>query len=112
MHLPPRSPHPCDRNPHWRSHMSTATYAAKPSKLAKSARCNSEPVRHSEGRVAKAIEEQTAKLPSDTFLWAAFSAIGVAMVMQASGKKQGSLFVGQWVAPFLIFGLYNNLVKV
>ena len=26
---------------------------------------------HQEGRVAKAIEEQTAKLPSDTFLWMA-----------------------------------------
>lgn len=71
-----------------------------------------EPVRHSEGVVAKTIEEQTAKLPSDTFLWAAFAAIGVAMAMQASGKKHGSLFVGQWVAPFLLFGLYNKIVKV
>ena len=26
---------------------------------------------HSEGQVAKAIEEQTAKLPSDAFLWMA-----------------------------------------
>ena len=26
---------------------------------------------HSEGPLAKAIEEQTAKLPSDTFLWLA-----------------------------------------
>src|SRR5437868_3140852 len=26
---------------------------------------------HSEGQVARAIEQQTAKLPSDTFLWAA-----------------------------------------
>ena len=71
-----------------------------------------EPVRHSEGIVAKTIEEQTAKLPSDAFLWAAFAAIGVAMAMQASGKKHGSLFVGQWVAPFLLFGVYNKLVKV
>ncbi len=71
-----------------------------------------EPVRHSEGVVAKTIEEQTAKLPSDAFLWAAFAAIGVAMAMQASGKKHASLFVGQWVAPFLLFGVYNKLVKV
>ena len=27
---------------------------------------------HKEGKVARAIEEQTAKLPSDLFLWAAF----------------------------------------
>jgi hypothetical protein len=26
---------------------------------------------HTEGKVARTIEEQTAKLPSDTFLWAA-----------------------------------------
>ena len=30
---------------------------------------------HKEGKVARAIEEQTAKLPSDTFLWAAIGAM-------------------------------------
>ena len=67
---------------------------------------------HSEGMVAKAIEEQTAKLPSDTFLWAAVAAMGVSLMMQVSGKKHGSLFIGQWAAPFLLFGVYNKLVKV
>ena len=28
------------------------------------------------GQIAKSIESQTAKLPSDTFLWAAITAIG------------------------------------
>ena len=32
--------------------------------------------------------------------------------MQASGRKDASLFVGQWVAPFLLFGVYNKLVKL
>jgi hypothetical protein len=72
----------------------------------------SEAVRHSEGAVARSIEEQTARLPSDTFLWAAFAAIGLSMALQASGTKHGSLFVGQWVAPFMLFGVYNKLVKV
>ncbi len=67
---------------------------------------------HSEGVVARTIEEQTAKLPSDTFLWAAIAAMGVSLVMQATGKKHGSLFIGQWAAPFLLFGVYNKLVKV
>ncbi len=67
---------------------------------------------HSEGAVAKTIEEQTAKLPSDTFLWAAIAAMGVSLVLQVSGKKHGGLFVGQWAAPFLLFGVYNKLVKV
>ena len=32
---------------------------------------------HKEGPVAKAIEDQTAKLPSDAFLWIAIGAIAV-----------------------------------
>jgi hypothetical protein len=67
---------------------------------------------HSEGKVARTIEEQTAKLPSDSFLWAAVAAMGVALALQLSGKKSGSLFIGQWAAPFLLFGVYNKLVKV
>ena len=67
---------------------------------------------HSEGPVAKAIEEQTAKLPSDLFLWTAGAAIATSLVLQVIGRKPKSLFVGQWVAPFLLLGLYNKLVKL
>jgi hypothetical protein len=67
---------------------------------------------HSEGPVARRIEEETAKLPSDTFLWAALGSMGVALLLQMSGKRHASLFVGQWAAPFLLFGVYNKLVKV
>lgn len=66
---------------------------------------------HAEGTVARTIEQQTAKLPSDVFLWAAFGAIGTSAVLQLMGKKQASLFVGDWVAPFLLFGVYNKIVK-
>src|SRR4051794_24256062 len=52
-----------------------------------------------EGKVAKMIESQTAKLPSDTFLWAAVGAMGVSAVLQLSGAKDQSRFFGQWVAP-------------
>ena len=71
-----------------------------------------EPWQHSEGKIARGIEQQTAKLPSDTFLWAAVSAMGVSLLLQATGRKPESLFVGQWVAPFLLFGIYNKLVKI
>jgi hypothetical protein len=67
---------------------------------------------HSEGRIARGIEQQTAKLPSDAFLWAAVAAMGGSAVLQMNGRRQGSLFVGQWVAPFLLFGIYNKLVKI
>lgn len=66
---------------------------------------------HSEGVVAKTIEQQTAKLPSDTFLWAALGAIVTSMTLQATGKQHASLFVGQWAPTFLVLGLYNKIVK-
>lgn len=72
----------------------------------------SEAVQHSEGTVARAIESQTAKLPSDLFLWAAVGAIGTSLVLELSGNAEKSRFVGQWVAPFLLLGVYNKLVKI
>jgi hypothetical protein len=66
---------------------------------------------HSEGQVAKTIERETAKLPSDTFLWLAIGSMIVSATMQVAGKKHGSVFVGQWAPSFLLFGLYNKLVK-
>ena len=66
---------------------------------------------HSEGAVAKGIERQTAKLPSDTFLWMALGAMAVSATLQGVGNKHASLFVGQWAPTLLIFGLYNKLVK-
>ena len=65
-----------------------------------------------EGVIARTIEQQTAKLPSDTFLWAAIGSIGVSATLQLLGKQKASLFVGQWVAPFLLLGVYNKIVKV
>ena len=67
---------------------------------------------HKEGPVAKAIEEQTGKVPSDIFLWTALGAMSVSFLLQMSGKRHTSLFLGQWAAPFLILGLYNKLVKL
>jgi len=67
---------------------------------------------HAEGRVARSIEEKTAKLPSDLFLWAAVGSIGVSFFLEMSGNYEKSRFVGQWVAPFLLLGIYNKIVKV
>ncbi len=67
---------------------------------------------HSEGIVARTIEHQTAKLPSDIFLWAALGSIAGSLLLQLSDRKHDALFVGQWAPTFLILGLYNKLVKV
>ena len=66
---------------------------------------------HREGFMAKTIEEQTAKLPSDTFLWLALGSIGASLTLKLSGRDKDALFVGQWAPTFLILGLYNKLVK-
>jgi hypothetical protein len=73
---------------------------------------NAQQSEHSEGTIARMIEDQTAKMPSDLFLWAALGAIGGSLWLQACGKQHESLFVGQWAPTFLILGLYNKLVKV
>jgi len=66
---------------------------------------------HSEGKIARAIEQQTAKLPSDLFLWSSLAAMGVSLTLKCLGKRHNALFVGQWAAPFLLLGLYNKIVK-
>jgi hypothetical protein len=66
---------------------------------------------HTEGQVAKSIEEQTAKLPSDVFLWAAIGSMAASASLQMAGNKHASLFVGQWAPSFLLLGVYNKLVK-
>jgi hypothetical protein len=71
----------------------------------------SERASRTEGSLAKSIERQTAKLPSDTFLWAAIGSMGVSAALQAAGNKHASLFVGQWAPAFLLLGIYNKLVK-
>ena len=77
-----------------------------------------------EGPVARAIESQTAKLPSDLFLWAAGGAIALSLITQLRQPKRArffnmptrggqlGLFFGQWVPTLLLFGVYNKIVKV
>jgi hypothetical protein len=65
-----------------------------------------------EGKVARTIEEQTAKLPSDVFLWAAVASMAGSLTLKLFKNDHLALFIGQWPAPFLLFGLYNKLVKL
>lgn len=89
-------------------------------------------VEQREGPVARAIEKQTSKLPSDLFLWAAGAALVGSMTFQVIGMTRkvnnigGSFFsgvraqpraplatfVGQWVPTLLLLGIYNKIVKV
>ncbi len=67
---------------------------------------------HREGPIARTLESQTAKLPSDMWLWAAFGSIGLSLTFQFLGEEKKANFVGHWAPTFLILGLYNKLVKL
>ena len=41
----------------------------------------------------------------------AIGAMAASASLQMMGNRHVSLFVGQWAPTFLIFGLYNKLVK-
>lgn len=64
-----------------------------------------------EGETTKAIESQTAKMPSDLFLWGSVASMSTSLCLKLMRKSHWALFVGQWVSPILIMGLYNKLVK-
>ena len=70
------------------------------------------PPEHREGTVARAIETQTAKLPSDLWLWLAGVSILGSLTLKILGRDKDALFVGQWPAPFMLLGVYNKLVKL
>ena len=74
-------------------------------------RDTSEAAEHQEGPVAKAIEEQTAKVPSDVFLIAAAGAAAASLALHLCGREKTGNFVAQWTPTILICGLYNKLVK-
>jgi hypothetical protein len=57
------------------------------------------------------LESVTAKIPSRFFLGAALVSILGSFSFKLAKKQHEALFIGQWVAPFLILGIYNKTVK-
>jgi hypothetical protein len=64
-----------------------------------------------EDQVTAMLERYSSKWPTSLFMGAAIASIIGSMVLKNQRKHQDALFVGQWVAPFLILGLYNKTVK-
>ncbi len=66
-----------------------------------------------EGRMTRAIEKQTAKIPSLAFLVAAGGAIALSLGLALSKRnKDWANFVAEWVPTLLLIGIYNKLVKI
>lgn len=57
------------------------------------------------------VEQQAAKIPSHVFLCTSLTIIGLCLGLKAKKKNGMALFLGQWVAPLLILGLYNKMVR-
>jgi hypothetical protein len=64
-----------------------------------------------EDRVTGAIEAQTSKIPSSGYLAAAVSSMAVSAILKMAGRNDWAMFVGQWAPAFLLFGVYNKMVK-
>lgn len=66
-----------------------------------------------EDQVTAIIEKYTAPVPSSIYLGLALASIAASVTIQITQKEKANsaLFVGQWVAPFLLLGIYNKLVK-
>ena len=66
---------------------------------------------HKEGQVATKLEQQTAKVPSDVYLYASLASMVASLILKILDKNNEALFVGQWAPSFLLLGIYNKLVK-
>lgn len=67
---------------------------------------------HAESTFTRVIEQQTAKVPSDVFLFAALGSMGLSLLLELTGRRETSRFVGMWAPTLLTMGVYNKIVKV
>jgi tetrahydromethanopterin S-methyltransferase subunit C len=66
-----------------------------------------------EGKMTRAVEEQTAKVPSIGYLGLAFGSMAVSAALAFGFKrKEVANFIGLWAPTILIMGLYNKIVKI
>jgi hypothetical protein len=65
-----------------------------------------------EDEVTKALERYTATVPSSGFLAVALASMGLSLIFQLGGRGKWGNFVAQWVPTWLLFGVYNKLVKL
>ncbi len=52
----------------------------------------------------------TDQVPQETWYWAAVLSIAASAVLFVMGKRDWSLFVGQWPPTFMLFGIFHKVV--
>ncbi len=68
-------------------------------------------VEHTEDSLTRLLEQQTAKVPSHVFLFSSFCAMAASVALEIGGRERAARFVGLWVTPLLVMGVYNKMVK-
>jgi hypothetical protein len=68
--------------------------------------------RPTEDQFTETIESYTATIPSSGYLAVAIGAMGLSLLCEVAGRGKWGNFIAQWVPTWLIFGLYNKLVKL
>jgi hypothetical protein len=66
---------------------------------------------HAESSLTRLMEQQTAKIPSHVFLFAALGSMGISLAFEVAGNERMSRFVGMWAPTLMMAGLYNKIVK-
>ena len=65
-----------------------------------------------ETRRTQTVAQHTAAIPSGVYLGVAVAAVGLSLALQLGGRRSWGNFIAQWVPAWLIFGVYNKLVKL
>ncbi len=53
----------------------------------------------------------TDQVPEEVWYWAALGSIIVSASLFLVGKRDWSIFVGQWPPTFLLFGLFRKMLR-
>ena len=53
----------------------------------------------------------TDQVPEEVWYWAALASIIVSASLFLMGKREWSVFVGQWPPTFLLFGLFHKILR-
>ena len=58
------------------------------------------------------IENTMAGIPANFWIVAALGSISLSLLLKMNDRRDDSRFIGDWVAPFLLLGVYTKLLKM
>lgn len=67
---------------------------------------------HAESAFTRVIEQQSAKLPSHIFLFAALGSMGLSAGFALWGRRDASHFAATAANALLTMGVYNKVIKL